>query len=77
MPSARMIGVAALRGVALAALLGLGACDDALMARRTPPPADCARRGGTWQVSDNGHTGLCRLPPGGQVAGWTIVPRGH
>ncbi|WP_193731784.1 hypothetical protein [Komagataeibacter sp. FXV3] len=72
-----MTGAMALRPMVMAALLGLGACDDALMARRMPPPADCAHRGGTWRVNDNGHTGLCRLPPGGQVAGWTIVPRGH
>ncbi len=77
MRPACMTGATALRHMVLAALLGLCACDDALMARRTPPPADCARRGGTWQVNDDRHAGLCRLPPGGKVAGWTIVPRGH
>ncbi|WP_231289868.1 hypothetical protein [Komagataeibacter europaeus] len=55
-----MTGATALRHMVLAALLGLCACDDALMARRTPPPTDCARRGGTWQVNDDRHAGLCR-----------------
>ncbi|MBV0889460.1 hypothetical protein KTQ54_13070 [Komagataeibacter oboediens] len=68
---------AALRVGAVAMVVCLGACDDALMARRTPPPADCARRGGTWQAGDTGHTGHCTLPPGARVAGWTIMPRRH
>lgn len=55
----------------------LGGCTDTLMARDLPPRQDCARRGGAWQVSDNGRVGTCRLPPGSHVAGWLIVPRHH
>lgn len=57
---------------AIVALPVLAGCTDALMARNLPPQQDCARRGGAWQVTDNGHTGLCRLPPGSRVAGWVL-----
>ncbi|ATU72939.1 hypothetical protein SXCC_02518 [Gluconacetobacter sp. SXCC-1] len=53
-------------------LLVPGGCTDALMARNLPPQQDCTRRGGAWQVTDQGHTGLCRLPPGSRVAGWVV-----
>ncbi|WP_228391539.1 hypothetical protein [Komagataeibacter medellinensis] len=54
------------------ALPVLAGCTDALMARNLPPQQDCARRGGAWQVTDHGHTGLCHLPPGSRVAGWVL-----
>ncbi|GAB6968575.1 hypothetical protein JCM25156A_26130 [Komagataeibacter kakiaceti JCM 25156] len=55
-------------------VVGVAGCDDPLIAHNVPPPEDCARRGGMWRVMSDGHTGLCRLPPGSRVAGWTIMP---
>ncbi|WP_241503208.1 DUF333 domain-containing protein [Komagataeibacter melaceti] len=66
-----------LRLLAAVLLVALAGCEDALMARGLPPAQDCARRGGTWRLTPDGHTGLCQLPPGSRVAGWTIVPRPH
>ncbi|WP_243705261.1 hypothetical protein [Komagataeibacter saccharivorans] len=65
---------AAYRGVMMAALLALAGCDDALMHHHLPPAQDCAQRGGSWRVLRGGHVGVCTLPPGGRVAGWTIAP---
>ncbi|MCE2574363.1 hypothetical protein [Komagataeibacter sp. FNDCR2] len=73
-PARRVMAALFLAGLFLA---GLGGCDDPLLASRTPPAQDCARRDGMWQVTPDGHTGLCHLPPGSRIAGWTIVPRAH
>lgn len=62
------------RGVMVVAALALAGCDDTLMRHHLPPAQDCAQRGGSWRVLRGGHVGVCTLPPGHKVAGWTIAP---